>query len=76
MQEQSRIQGCAFHGTSVAELSYWVYRNTPDVCRQNRPARLLLFWTPATVVSTLGLGFFALIVYAWLHGPRGQEIRY
>jgi hypothetical protein len=29
--------------------------------------RLLLFWTPATVVSMLGIGFCALIVFAWLH---------
>ena len=33
--------------------------------------RLLLFWTPATVVSMLGIGFCALIVFAWLHVPKG-----
>jgi hypothetical protein len=33
--------------------------------------RLLLFWTPATVISTLGLGLVALIAYAWLHVPKG-----
>jgi hypothetical protein len=33
--------------------------------------RLLLFWTPATVISTLGLGLLALFAYAWLHVPTG-----
>ena len=33
--------------------------------------RLLLFWTPVTVISTLGIGFFALFAYAWLHVPKG-----
>jgi hypothetical protein len=32
--------------------------------------RLLLFWTPATVISTLGLGLLALFVDAWLHVPK------
>lgn len=33
--------------------------------------RVLLFWTPVTITSTLGLGFLALFAYAWLHVPRG-----
>lgn len=33
--------------------------------------RLLLFWTPATVISTLGIALVALIAYAWLHVPKG-----
>ena len=33
--------------------------------------RLLLFWTPATVISTLGLALVALIAYVWLHVPKG-----
>ena len=32
--------------------------------------RLLLFWTPVTVISTLGLGLLALVVDAWLHVPE------
>jgi len=33
--------------------------------------RLLLFWTPVTIISTLGFGFLALFAYAWLHAPKG-----
>lgn len=38
---------------------------------QSKSLRLLLFWTPVTVISTLGFGFLALFVYAWLHVPKG-----
>ena len=37
----------------------------------SKALRLLLFWTPATVVLTLGMGFVALIVYARLYVPKG-----
>ena len=33
--------------------------------------RLLLFWTPTTVISTVGLTLLALFAYAWLRVPRG-----
>jgi hypothetical protein len=32
--------------------------------------RLLLFWTPVAVISTLVLGFLALFAYVWLRGPK------
>lgn len=37
----------------------------------NKPLRILLFWTPATVISTLGLGTFSLFTYLWIHFRRG-----
>jgi hypothetical protein len=37
---------------------------------KSKPLRLLLFWTPVTVISTLGLGLSALFAYAWLHAPK------
>jgi len=37
----------------------------------NKSLRLLLFWTPVTVISALGVGFLALFAYAWLHVPKG-----
>jgi hypothetical protein len=37
---------------------------------KSKPLRLLLFWTPITVISTLGLGLSALFAYAWLHAPK------
>ena len=37
----------------------------------SKSLRILLFWTPITVISTLGFGFLALFAYAWLHHPRG-----
>jgi len=33
--------------------------------------RVLLFWTPVTIVSTVGFGLLALFAYAWLHVPKG-----
>jgi hypothetical protein len=36
----------------------------------SKSLRLLLFWTPVTVISTLGVGFLALFAYAWLHVPK------
>ena len=33
--------------------------------------RLLLFWLPVIVISTLGLGLLSLFAYAWLHIPKG-----
>jgi hypothetical protein len=32
--------------------------------------RLLLFWTPVTVILTLGVGLLALIADVWLHVPK------
>ena len=37
----------------------------------NKLLRVLLFWTPVTVISALGIGFLALFAYAWLHVPKG-----
>lgn len=37
----------------------------------SKSLRVLLFWTPVTLVSTLGIGFLALFTYAWLHIPKG-----
>jgi hypothetical protein len=37
----------------------------------SKSLRLLLFWTPVTVILTLGVGFLALVADAWLHIPRG-----
>jgi hypothetical protein len=37
----------------------------------SKPLRILLFWTPATVISTLGLGIFSLFTYAWIHFRKG-----
>jgi hypothetical protein len=34
---------------------------------QSKPLRVLLFWTPVTAISTLEVGVFALIAYAWIH---------
>ena len=34
----------------------------------NKSLRLVLFWTPVTVISVLGVGFLTLFAYAWLHG--------
>jgi hypothetical protein len=39
---------------------------------QNRPLRLLLFWTPVTLISTLGLGLLALVVDAWFRFHKHQ----
>jgi hypothetical protein len=36
----------------------------------SKSLRLLLFWTPVTLISTFGLGFLGLFAYAWLHIPR------
>ena len=36
----------------------------------SKPLRLLLFWTPVTVISTLGLGLSALVVDLWLHASK------
>ena len=33
--------------------------------------RILLFWTPATIISTLGLGIFSLFTYLWIHVREG-----
>jgi len=32
----------------------------------SRPLRILLFWTPVTAVSILGLGIFSLFTFAWI----------
>jgi hypothetical protein len=33
--------------------------------------RVLLFWTPVVIVSTIGVSFLSLFAYAWLHVPKG-----
>ncbi|HXJ85324.1 MAG TPA: hypothetical protein VMS18_00775 [Candidatus Binatia bacterium] len=37
----------------------------------SKPLRILLFWTPVTAISILGLGFFSLITFVWIHFRRG-----
>lgn len=37
----------------------------------SKPLRILLFWTPVTAISILGLGIFSLFTYAWIHFRRG-----
>jgi hypothetical protein len=37
----------------------------------SKPLRVLLFWTPVTAVSILGLGIFSLFTFLWLHFRRG-----
>ena len=37
----------------------------------SKPLRILLFWTPATIISTLGLGIFSLFTYLWIHVREG-----
>jgi hypothetical protein len=61
-----------FFSPSVAILAIVFFTLFFAASRLHRKwLRLLLFWTPATVVSTLGLGFCALMVFAWLHVPKG-----
>ena len=38
---------------------------------RSKSLRLLLFWTPVTVILTLGIGILALVAAAWLHVPKG-----
>jgi len=37
----------------------------------SRALRVLLFWTPTLVLSTMELTFFSLIAYLWLHSGKG-----
>jgi hypothetical protein len=37
----------------------------------SRPLRILLFWTPVTAISTLGIGIATLFTYMWLHFRQG-----
>ena len=37
----------------------------------SRPLRILLFWTPVTAISILGLGIFSLFTFLWIHFRRG-----
>jgi hypothetical protein len=37
----------------------------------SKPLRVLLFWTPVTAISMLGLGIFSLFTPLWLHLRRG-----
>jgi hypothetical protein len=37
----------------------------------SKPLRILLFWTPVTAISILGLGIFSLFTFLWLHFRRG-----
>jgi hypothetical protein len=37
----------------------------------SKPLRILLFWTPVTAISILGLGLFSLFTFLWIHFRRG-----
>jgi hypothetical protein len=37
----------------------------------SKPLRIFLFWMPVTVISTVGVGIFALFAYAWVRTPSG-----
>ena len=37
----------------------------------SKALRVVLFWTPTVVFSTLGFGFVALLTYLWLHFRKG-----
>jgi hypothetical protein len=37
----------------------------------SKPLRILLFWTPITSISLLGLGIFSLFTYLWIHFGQG-----
>ena len=37
----------------------------------SKPLRILLFWTPVTAISILGLGIFSFFTFAWIHLRRG-----
>ena len=37
----------------------------------SRPLRILLFWTPVTAISIVGLGIFSLFTFVWIHFRRG-----
>ena len=37
----------------------------------SKPLRILLFWTPVTAISILGLGIFPLFTVLWLHFRTG-----
>jgi len=37
----------------------------------SKPLRILLFWTPVTTISILGLSIFSLVTFLWLHVRRG-----
>lgn len=37
----------------------------------SKPLRILLFWTPVTIVSILVIGIFSLYAYMWMHFRNG-----
>jgi len=37
----------------------------------SKPLRILLFWTPVTAITILGLGILSLFTFLWLHVRRG-----
>lgn len=37
----------------------------------SRPLRIILFWTPVSAISILGLGIFSLFTFLWIHLRRG-----
>jgi len=37
----------------------------------SKTLRVILFWTPTVVFSTLGFGFVAFFAYLWIHFRRG-----
>lgn len=37
----------------------------------SRGLRVVLFWVPSLIISTVGFGFLALLTYVWLHYRNG-----
>jgi uncharacterized membrane protein len=37
----------------------------------SKALRVVLFWTPTVVFSTLGFGYVALLTYLWIHFRKG-----
>jgi hypothetical protein len=38
---------------------------------RSKPLRILLFWTPVTALSVLGLCVFSIFTYVWINIRRG-----
>jgi len=54
----------------ILAVSFFALFFTASRLRSN-VLRVILFWTPTVIISTLGFGVFALFVYAWLHFRKG-----
>ncbi len=75
LQQSSKATGLAVFFRAVSPLCtilaivfFTLFFVTSRV--KSKSLRLLLFWMPVTVISTLGLGFLALFAYAWLRVPK------